>query len=105
MTSFVFHPLAERELVEAAQFSESRAAGLGSDFIREVEHMLTQIAANPEAGSVFAGIIRRRLVRRFPFAILYSAGNGNFTVIALMHLRRRPGYWRARLQDNTERDR
>ena len=70
MTSFVFHPLAEQELVEAAQFYETRAAGLGSDFIREVEHTLAQIAANPEAGSVLTGTIRRHLVRRFPFAIL-----------------------------------
>ncbi len=80
MTSFVLHPLAEQELVEAAQFYETRAPGLGSDFIREVEHMLTQIAANPEAGSVSAGTIRRRLVRRFPFAFLYNAGDGNFSV-------------------------
>ncbi len=47
-----FHPLAERELVEAVRFYEARAAGLGGDLIREVERTLAQIVANPEAGSV-----------------------------------------------------
>lgn len=87
--------------MEAAKFYETRAVGLGGDFIREVEHTLAQIVANPEAGSAFAGTIRRRLLRRFPFAILYQTGAENLSVIALMHLHRRPGYWKRRLRDTT----
>ena len=102
MTGVVFHPLAEQELLEAADFYETRAVGLGNDFIREVEHMLAQIVASPEAGNILTGTIWRRLVRRFPFAILYQAGAENLSMIALMHLRRRPGYWRRRLRDNTK---
>ena len=55
MTGVVFHPLAEQELLEAADFYETRAVGLGNDFIREVEHMLAQIVASPEAGNILAG--------------------------------------------------
>ena len=98
MTSFVFHPLAERELIESARFYEARASGLGGDFIRQVEYTLAAIAANPEAGGLFAGTIRRRLVRRFPFAILYQTAEENLAVIAVMHLHRRPGYWKGRLR-------
>jgi toxin ParE1/3/4 len=61
VTNVVFHPLAEQELAEAASFYEARATGLGSDFLREVERMLTQIVANPEAG-VLTGTVWRRLV-------------------------------------------
>jgi toxin ParE1/3/4 len=102
VTGVVFHPLAEQELLEAADFCKTRAVGLGNDFIREVEHMLAQIVASPEAGNILARTIRRWLVRRFPFAILYQAGAENLSMIALMHLRRRPGYWRRRLRDNTK---
>jgi toxin ParE1/3/4 len=105
VTNFVFHPFTEQELVEAVRFYESRAPGLGGDFIREVEHVLAQIAASPESGSVITGTIRRRLVRRFPFAILYQAGLKDVWIIAVMHLRRRPGYWRVRLRDDPEADR
>lgn len=96
MSGIIFHPLAERELVEAARFYEARAVGLGGDFIREVEHSLTQIAASPQAGRVFEGTIRRWLVRRFPFANLYRVTTEDVSVVALMHVRRRPGYWKRR---------
>jgi toxin ParE1/3/4 len=94
----VFHPLAERELIESAKFYEMRATGLGADFIRQVELTVAGVAANPGAGNVLTGTIRRRLVRRFPFALLYQSEARQITVIALMHLRRRPGYWRRRLK-------
>ena len=41
--------------------------------------------------------VRRRLVQRFPFAILYQSGPGDLSVIAVMHLRRRPDYWTKRV--------
>jgi plasmid stabilization system protein ParE len=101
VTEVIFHPLAELELIEAAQFYESRAAGLGAEFINEVERMLEQIACAPQAGNILIGTIRRRFVRRFPFAILYGEAANDVLVIALMHLRRRPGYWKGRMRDIT----
>ena len=41
----VFHPLAEREFIAAARFYETRAPGLGADFIRQVERALSEIVA------------------------------------------------------------
>jgi hypothetical protein len=73
----VFHPLAEREFIAAAKFYESRAVGLGADFIRQVERTLTEIVANP-AGILFAGRrFRRRLLRRFPFGLVYQFNAGD----------------------------
>jgi hypothetical protein len=43
--TIVFHPLAEQELIDSATFYEARAAGLGADFIRQVERALAQIVA------------------------------------------------------------
>jgi len=98
VSNVVFHPLAERELIEAAKFYETRAAGLGEDFIRRVQHALVQIVVNPHAGNRLAEGLRRRLLQRFPFCIIYLVGPGDdISVIAVMHLKRRPGYWRRRL--------
>ncbi len=83
--TLVFHPLAERELIAAARFYETRASGLG----------------HPNAGSLFMGMgttIRRRLMQRFPFGVVYEVETENISVIAIMHLRRRPGYWKRRLR-------
>lgn len=93
-----FHPAAAREFIAAAKFYEDRAAGLGSDFIRQVERTVAQIAARPESGKLLTGEIRRRLVARFPFAVLYRLRDDGLFLLAVMHLRRRPGYWKRRLR-------
>jgi hypothetical protein len=36
-------------------------------------------------------------MRRFPFAVVYEIESHNISVIAIMHLRRRPGYWKRRV--------
>jgi toxin ParE1/3/4 len=95
--TLVFHPLAEREFIAAARFYETRAPGLGADFIRQLERTLGEIVVHPNAGSLFAGgSIRRRLIERFPFGVVYELESANISVIAVMHLRRRPGYWKRR---------
>ena len=43
--------------------------------------------------------IRRVLVHRFPFAVLYAENDGGLLVLAVMHLRREPNYWAHRSAD------
>jgi toxin ParE1/3/4 len=89
--SIIFHPLAERELIAASRFYETHAPGLGADFIRQAEHTLAEVLAHPNAGSPIVGsTIRRRLMQRFPFGLVYEVAADNISVIAVMHLRRRP---------------
>jgi hypothetical protein len=44
-----FHPLAERELNDAAQYFEHESQGLGAAFLSEVERASTLITEYPEA--------------------------------------------------------
>ena len=97
--TLVFHPLAERELIAAARFYETRASGLGANFIRQMERTLADVVVHPNAGSLFMGTtIRRRLMQRFPYGVVYEVETENISVIAIMHLQRRPGYWKRRLR-------
>jgi plasmid stabilization system protein ParE len=41
--------------------------------------------------------VRRRLVRRFPFAVFYKTEETRIVVIAVMHARREPGRWKTRV--------
>ena len=61
---------AERELTEATQFYNRQRAGLGATFALEVERCAKSILERPEAGPVVRGDVRRRLCRRFPYALL-----------------------------------
>lgn len=37
--------------------------------------------------------IRRRLLRRFPYALLYKVKADAVCILAVMNLKRRPTYW------------
>ena len=88
-----FHKLAERELNEAAQYYELETPGLGLAFVSEVERCLRSIEQHPEAGTVVQGLVRRRLLHRFPYALLYVITPRKIRILAVMNLKRRPAYW------------
>lgn len=97
MRGAVFHPDAEEEFIAAARFYEQHAEGLGREFIAEVRYTIGRIVAHPESGGRFARSLRRMLVNRFPYAVLYGLETEQILLVAVMHLHRRPGYWRRRV--------
>ncbi|MGH9877553.1 MAG: type II toxin-antitoxin system RelE/ParE family toxin [Nitrososphaerales archaeon] len=97
MTRIVFLAPAEEEMLEAAEYYESQRRGLGRNFLAEVQRTVDRIAENPRLGQIVRQDIRRRLTRRFPFGILYRLDPEEIVIIAVMHLRRRPGYWSDRV--------
>jgi len=88
---------AEEELRDATRFYESRATGLSLDFLSEIEKSIQSIIDSPESWPIIEGKVRRRLLSRFPFGILYYIDENQVIIIAIAHLRRKPGYWRSRL--------
>jgi len=68
----VFHPDADAEITEAAQYYEVHKPGLGSDFLGEVERGLDLISANPEASQRIARRVRRKPLWRFPYNLIYA---------------------------------
>ena len=98
MKPVVFLPEAEQEMLEAAIYYQSQTAGLGADYLLEVERAVKAIAKSPMIWSVIEGELRRRLIRRFPFGILYRNDPEEIVIVAVAHLRRKPGYWRKRIK-------
>lgn len=99
-----FHPEADAELTEAAQFYEGRQPGLGSDLLAEVERALGQILTHPEALQRIGRRARRKPLWRFPYNLIYAVYPDRIRVVAFAHQKRRPYYWRKRLKDTAERD-
>lgn len=88
-----FSPLADQELNDAAQYYKLESPGLGAAFLTEVQRCCDAIVEYPDSGHLVLGSIRRRLVRRFPYAVLYTTRPGVVRVLAVMNLKRRPAYW------------
>ena len=91
-----FNELAERELNDAAQYYERERTGLGTAFLDEVDRVAAMILEYPEASPAVLGGVRRKLCERFPYALLYSIRGDEIRILAVMNLRRRPGYWAGR---------
>jgi toxin ParE1/3/4 len=84
---------ARRELFEAADFYDGERPGLGSAFLDAVADALNQIVEFPESSQIARGKIRRKVLSRFPYNLLYFVGPGEIRVLAVMHHKRRPSYW------------
>ena len=94
--TFSFHPEAEAEFLEAIEYYEERERGLGYDFSIEVFRIIQNIVTYPTAWSVIEKDLRRCLVHRFPYGVVYSIEQDEIFVLAVMHLRRHPDYWKKR---------
>ena len=95
--NYFFHPEAEAEFIAAIDYYEEKQSGLGYDFAREVYTGIKSIIEHPQTWPVLDGEIRRRLIGRFPYGILYSDEGQKIFILAVMHLRREPNYWKKRI--------
>jgi plasmid stabilization system protein ParE len=86
------HP-AELEMLDAARYYELQAPGLGEDFLNKIEQAVKDISEDPEKWPIIHIQIRRRLIHRFPYALLYRIDPDEVLIIATMHLHRHPEYW------------
>jgi plasmid stabilization system protein ParE len=89
----VFTALAAKELQDAMTFYEMEFAGLAAQFSEEVRSTIDRVVRHPTGWSVERGEVRRCLLQRFPYKILYSLEPDHVLIIAVAHLHRRPDYW------------
>jgi toxin ParE1/3/4 len=93
---------AEEEIAHAIEHYEEEREGLGAEFWDELNAALQTLEApGPECGPV-VGLprdlgVRRKLLVRFPYAIVFVEGETFVRVISVMHGHRRPAYWNRRL--------
>jgi len=94
--TFSFHPEAEAEFNDSIEYYEACEQRLGYDFSIEVFDCIQKIVNFPTAWPLIEEDIRRCLVNRFPFGIIYSMEQTGVLVLAVMHLSRHPDYWKNR---------
>lgn len=94
------HPDALRELREAAVWYETQRAGLGSAFVASVGATVERALDDPLVFPKHPADVRvrRALVARFPYAVVFALLGDTVYVVAFAHGRRRSGYWKTRVQ-------
>ena len=96
MYEIVFHTDATEEMQATAAYYEEQLSGLGDEFLDEIEQGLERIQQFPLLWSIYGEEFRRHLLKRFPYGLMYRLTPDRIFIIAVAHLRRKPGYWKDR---------
>lgn len=97
MESFIFHPEVKEDIQSTYHWYQEQAEGLGDDFLAELEASYEVISELPDTWPIFQKNFRRYLLARFPYSVVYRKRGKIIFVVAIMHNRRKPGYWRERI--------
>lgn len=90
-------PEARDDIREARLWYDEQRAGLGREFVEEVETVLGAIRTNPARFTVVYRHFRRALLHRFPYGIVFAVTDETVQVVPCLHARRDPGTWRDRV--------
>ena len=86
-----YHPQAADDLNTAICYYDTQRPGLGEELRIEVYSAIDRIKATPHIYPVVTGSIRRCLVRRFPFSLLYSiVDSKTIRILLIRHHRQNP---------------
>jgi hypothetical protein len=96
-------PEADAEIDAAARWYQSQVQGLGEQFLDELVDGLQAIEHHPHRYPSYLRApkgrdVRRHLLKRFPYCIIYEVRAAHLLVLAVAHVKRRPYYWWDRLK-------
>lgn len=98
MHPLIFTPVARTELIDAQDWYENQIPGLGPRFMAAVDAAIERIRTNPVQFPVIYKNIRRALLRRFPYALMFVIEpDDTLVVIACFHGSRDPAQWQNRM--------
>ena len=93
----VLHPQAEAEFLLAQQRYTDASPLLGRRFYDEIVSVFSRLIEHPLRYKQFDAPARRLFANGFPYAVIYVAKPDTIWIIAVMHVRREPGYWKDRM--------
>ena len=97
MWSVRFTEAARAELIDAQDWYEAEASGLGRRFRAEIESVVQRMANNPRQFPVVFKAVRRARAKKFPYALFFLTEADALLVIACFHSSRDPRQWQKRV--------
>lgn len=90
---------AKADIREARKWYENQRAGLGGDFVAEVNAAIARIQTTPMVFPEVVPGVRRALTARFPYAVYFRMEQSRLVVIVVVHSSRDPAIWQQRVGD------
>lgn len=92
------HPAALEEAEAATEWYRRRSPQVAGMFLDELDRTIDRIGVHPGQFPEYAFGTRRLVLQRFPYLVVFRETPTGVEVIAVAHGRRRPGYWRDRVE-------
>jgi len=93
-----FARLARDEYNDAVAYYDLMRPGLGLEFKTEVRLAVDRMKHFPLAWPLERGEVRKCLVHRFPYKLLYAVEAERLLIVAVAHQHRQPDYWADRMR-------
>ena len=87
---------AEEDLTAAALWYSDQQPALDEVFLVAVREAASRAAESPQLYARVHRELRRVLVHRFPYALIFSERTTDIVVLACYHLHRDPSVWQSR---------
>ena len=101
MREVILHPEALSEFIESGEQYADIAISLGNAFVEQIEKNIELIRKLPASFPFLEeeDNIRKCVILRFPYTILYEEINFAIYIWAVAPQRKDPDYWRNRIKD------
>jgi plasmid stabilization system protein ParE len=93
----IVEDLARAELRQAMRWYEEQRPGKGAELLDEVDGIFVALSSPTTIGVTVPGVkagvrLLRILLTRFPYAVVYVEHEERVHVVAVAHLKKKPGY-------------
>lgn len=93
-----FLKIAQQEIEDAFNWYNYQTEGLGYKFLDELDRAVRRAASFPKSCIEIESDLRRCLLARFPYGLIYGLDNEDVVIIAVAHLHRNPRDWIDRIE-------
>lgn len=99
MKNLRFDPRAQQDIEEAIAYYAGAYTPACVGLMDAIEHVLHLLRHHPDAGTIVRRGARKWPLSKFPYLLVYRVDGDDLIVLAVAHMRRRPGFWLERLRD------
>jgi len=90
-----WHPEVLAEADAAAEFYRDKRPELAHRILNSFDEALNRIELHPNIYREIEPGVRKCQLKTFPYAVIFRDATG-LEIVAVVHLRRQPGYWKDR---------
>lgn len=90
----IYHPLFERDVIEAAEWYDDRADGLGDAFAANVAQAIDAVIVSPERFGKVSSELHYARVQRFPYLVLFDYSDSDLLLLGVLHTAKSIQKWR-----------